>query len=61
MIDYGEYDDVVIISACRDRELLKIIDSVGYSCNNVYLISNNKRKVIKEQFYLNEDYSLERI
>ena len=61
MIDYGEYDDVIIISACRDRELLKVIDSVGYSCNKVYLISNNKRKVIKEQFYLNEGYSLERI
>lgn len=61
MIDYSEYDDVIIISSCRDRELLGVIDSIVYSCNQVFLISNNKRKIIKEQFYLNEDYSLERI
>lgn len=61
MIEYSEYDDVIIISSCRDRELLGVIDSIVYSCNQVFLISNNKRKIIKEQFYLNEDYSLERI
>ena len=61
MIDYSKYDDVIIISSCRDRELLGFIDSIVYSCNQVFLISNNKRKIIKEQFYLNEDYSLERI
>lgn len=61
MIDYSEYDDVIIISSCRDRELMGFIDSIVCSCNQVFLISNNKRKIIKEQFYLNEDYSLERI
>lgn len=61
MIEYSEYDDVIIISSCRDRELLGVIDSIVYSCNQVFLISNNRRKIIKEQFYLNEDYSLERI
>ena len=57
----SEYDDVIILTACRDSRLLEFIDEVGYDCNKIYLISNNKRKIVQEQFCLNEDYSLERI
>lgn len=57
----SEYDDVIILTACRDSRLLEFIDEIGYDCNKIYLISNNKRKIVQEQFCLNEDYSLERI
>lgn len=57
----SEYNDVIILTACRDGRLLEFIDEISYNCNEVYFISNNKRKIVQEQFYLNEDYSLERI
>lgn len=53
--------DYIIIGTSKDSEMKSLINKLKNYSNSTYIVSNNKIKIDDKEFYLNEDYSLERI
>lgn len=53
--------DVILITSNKDEGILNFIKSIEENCNSVEIISNNRTKLMSEEFYIKTDYELERL
>jgi hypothetical protein len=53
--------DVILITSNKDEGILNFKKSIEDNCNSVEIISNNRTKLMSEEFYIKTDYELERL
>lgn len=58
--DENKYD-VILVTSNKDEEMSYFLKSMEDKCNSVEIISNNRIKLIEEEFYIGSDYELERL
>lgn len=56
-----ENSDCLIVTCNKDKDVLAFVMGLEEEGNSVDIISNNKVKILEEEYYLNQDYELERI
>jgi len=53
--------DVILVTSNKDEGIISLLRSIEDNCNSVEIISNNRTKLMSEEFYINADYELERL
>jgi len=58
--DDNKYD-VILVTSNKDEEISIFLRSIQDKCNSVEIISNNRTKLMDEEFYIGTDYELGRL
>lgn len=53
--------DLILFTSNKDKPLEDFVINCENKYNSVSIIGNNKKKILSEEFYLQQDYELERI
>lgn len=53
--------DVILLTANKDKQIFDFIKVIENKCNTVEIISNNRAKLLTEEFLLKSDYGIERL
>lgn len=58
---FEEHVDFILVTSNKDSDLEEFIKDLECCSNSVCIVSNNRNRIYEREFYLREDYRVERI